>query len=159
MIERFRQLALREQIVLGGGAALAFLIIGWSFVWTPLADTVAELRDSVEDRSRLMVDLQRAAALPSSGAAAAAGAGSQELMALVDATARPLGLNSSFQSQRYDADGTFRVAFQNAPFAQLIDWLIALDREHGVRADTVLNLVHATRGPGLVSGQLVLSGS
>jgi type II secretory pathway component PulM len=106
-----------------------------------------------------MVDLQRAAALPSSTAAAAAGAGSQELMTLVGATARPFGLISSFQSQRYDANDTYRVVFQNAPFEQLMEWLITLDREHGVRANTVLNLARASSSPGLVSGQLVLSQS
>ena len=157
MIERFRQLAPREQIVLGVGAALAFLIIGWSFVWTPLAGAVDELRGSVADRSRLMIDLKRAATLPSTAAPIVVGA--QDWYSLVDATARPLGLASAFTNQRGDAnDDSFRIVVQNAPFPQFVDWLIMLDRDHGVRAGSV-NLQPSTRGPGMVSGQIVLSRS
>ena len=157
MIEKIRQLAPREQAILGIGAALAFLIIGWSFVWTPLAGAVDELRESVRDHSRLMVDLKRAANLPSTGAANAAGGGAQEFNMLVEQTARPLGLVSSFTRQAPDAaDTAFRVTFQNASYAMFIDWLIALDREHGVRAG-VVSFQQGNRGPGFVSGQVVLS--
>jgi len=158
-MERFRQLAPREQLILAGGAALAFLIIGWSFVWTPLSGTVDSLRESVRDRSRLVVDLQRAADLPSTSSAGAAGGGAEELARLVEQTARPSGLAASFTTQRPEADNVmYRVAFQNASFAQFVDWLMALDREHGVRAN-VVSFQPATRGPGLVSGQVVLGGN
>ena len=159
MIERFRQLAPREQIILGVGAALAFLIIGWSFVWTPLVATVDELRESVRDQSRLMVDLKRAAGLASTAGAGAdaAGSGPQDLQRLADQAARPIGLSSSFTNQRPDAnDVDFRITIQNASFALFIDWLIALDREHGVQA-RVVRLQPGTRGPGFVSGEVVLS--
>lgn len=156
MIERFRQLAPREQIVLGVGAALAFLIIGWSFVWTPLARAVDTLRETVAERSGLMIDLKRAATLPSTAAPIAVG--SQDWYALVDATARPLGLAPAFTNSRGDANDTFRIVIQNAPFAQFVEWLITLDRDHGVRAGSV-NLQPAARGTGMVSGQIVLSRS
>lgn len=156
MIERFRQLAPREQIVLGAGAALAFLIIGWSFVWTPLTRSVDALRESVADRSALMIDLKRAANLPSTAAPIAVD--TQDWYALVDATARPLGLAAAFTNARGDANDTFRIVIQNAPFAQFVEWLIRLDREHGVKAGSV-NLQPASAGSGMVSGQIVLSRS
>jgi type II secretory pathway component PulM len=157
MMERFNQLAPREQLILGVGAALAFLIIGWSFLWTPLASAVDELRESVRDQSRLMVDLKRAASLPSTNVASAAGSSAQDLAALVDQTARPIGLAPAFTTQRPEVDNVnYRIAFQNASFALFVDWLVALDREHGVTASFV-SFQPGTRGPGLVSGQVVLS--
>jgi len=157
MMERFRQLAPREQMILVGGAALAILIIGWSFVWTPLVTTVDELRESVSERSRLMVDLKRAASLPSSGTAAIAGRGAEDLSLIVEQTARPMGLSSSFTTARTDlGNASYHVTFQNASFALLVDWLIAIEREYGVTASTV-RFQPGTRGPGLVNGQVVLS--
>jgi type II secretory pathway component PulM len=156
-MERFRQLAPREQVILGVGAALAFLIIGWSFAWTPLAGTVDSLRESVRNHSRLLVDLQRASSLPSTSAASSAGAGAEDLARLAEQTAQAIGLASAFTTRRPEPDNAmFRVAFQNASFAQFIDWLVTLDREHGVRAN-VVSFQPGTRGPGLVSGQVVLS--
>lgn len=158
MIERFRQLAPREQLILGVGAALAVLIIAWSFVWTPLASAVDELRESVREQSRLMVDFKRATGLPSTTSRSAAG-GAADLNQLVDQTARPMGLATAFTRTAFEADGSvFRVTFQNASFALLVDWLVALDREHGVQAGTV-QLTPGSHGPGFVSGWVVLGRS
>ena len=162
MIERLRQLAPREQAVLGIGAALAIGIIAWSFIWVPLQTTVDELRESVRDRSRLVVDLRRAASLSSTAATGAFGASEQEYYALVDATARPLGLASSISGTRLDpATGTMRVTIQNAPFSQLVEWLMGLEREYGIRAGETgeVRLAPSNAGPGLVSGQIVLNRS
>jgi type II secretory pathway component PulM len=156
MMERFRQLAPREQMILGAGAALAFLIVGWSFIWTPLVNTVDELRESVGDQSRLMVDLKRAASLPSS-ASAVAGGGADELPLIVEQTARPLGIASSFTTARSEAgNASYRVSFQNTSYALLIDWLVTLDRDYGVRAGEV-RLQPGTHGPGFVNGAVMLS--
>jgi type II secretory pathway component PulM len=156
LIERFRQLAPREQMVLGIGAALAVVIIAWSFVWMPLNDSVNELRESVVDRSRLMVDLRRAASLVTAGQAGGAPAGSQSLMTIVDATARQLGLADAFPNQRPDGND-LRVTVTDAPFTLIVDWLIGLEREYAVRVREVS--LSATGQPGLVRGQLVLTRS
>jgi type II secretory pathway component PulM len=159
MMERFRQLAPREQIVLGLGAALAFLIIGWSFIWTPLANTVEELRESVRDNSRLMVDLRRAATLPSTAVPSTATGGDSDWYALVGETAGPMGLASAFTQQRLEpATNSFRITFQNVSFAMLVEWLVLIDRDHGVQV-ALVQLSPAPAGPGLVRGQLVLSRS
>jgi type II secretory pathway component PulM len=157
LIERFRQLAPREQLVLGVGAALAVIIIAWAFIWTPLQTTVEDLRESVHDRSLLVVDLRRAANL--SARADASGVGASAQLSLVDDTARPIGLAAAIQNTRFDdSTNTIRVTLQNASFTLIVDWLIGLDRQHGVRAG-VVNLQPSNAGPGLVSGLVVLSRS
>jgi len=159
MIERFRQLARREQIVLGGGAALAVVIIAWSFVWSPLQTAVSDLRESVGERSRLLVDLRRAAGLSSTTVSGAPEDDAQWLFSLVDATARPMGLASAVvNTTPVSGSDSVRVAIENASFTLLVDWLIGLDREHGVRVGDV-NLYPASGQPGLVRGQIVLTPS
>jgi type II secretory pathway component PulM len=156
MMERFHRLALREQIILGMGGALAVIIVTWGLVWKPLQNSVGELRESVGDRSRIMVDLRRAAGLKSATADPGSAANSQNLAVLVDATARPLGLAESLPLSRQEGND-MRVTVREAQFTLIIDWLIGLEREHGVRA-RVVNLQRTAR-PGLVSGQILLSRS
>ena len=156
MIEWFRQLALREQIVLGAGGALAIVIIGWQFLWLPLIRNVGDLRDSVDERSHFVVDLRRAAnAVPAAGAVGSPPP-SQSLMLLVEETARPAGLSTAFSQSRILENGSsIRLTIRDAPFATLVAWLIQLERQYGLRT-TNLSL-NPTGQPGLVQGQLELS--
>lgn len=154
MTEWFRQLALREQIVLGAGTALAVMIIAWQFIWAPLSSNVIELRESVGERSRLVVDLRRAANVTPASGAGAATAGTQSPMLLIDEPARRYGLAGAITGTRPEANG-IRVTVDNATFTALVDWMIELERQHGLRATTVT--LNGTGEPGLVRGQIMLS--
>jgi type II secretory pathway component PulM len=156
MIDWFRQLAPREQLILGVGAALAVIIIAWSFVWNPLTAAVGNLRESVDDRSRLVVDLKRAVSLRSTTAPVAVAEGSQGLMTLVDQTARSLGLASAVENSILDPNGAeIKLTIRNAAFTALVDWLIVLDHDHALRVSEI-NLQPAPAGPGMVRGTLTL---
>ncbi len=76
MRDWFLQLAPREQLILGLGTVLAVVIVGFSFVYRPLDTRTAALRESVDELSRVLVDLRRAAALGDGSGAAGAGGGS-----------------------------------------------------------------------------------
>lgn len=154
MIDWWQQRAPREQLVLGLGFGLAILIIGWRFVWQPLDGAVEQLGQSVTEKSRLIVDLRRAAALDPSGSPLPA-AGGQTLLVLIDESARPFGLESTLTRRNCDSADRCSVLFQNAPFDALLAWLVELEQGHGVAADAGARFA-ATAQPGLVSGQLVL---
>jgi type II secretory pathway component PulM len=156
MTEWFRQLAPREQFILGVAALLAVVIIGWSFVWNPLTAAVGNLGESVDDRSRLVVDLKRAGSLRSTTAPQAGVGGSQGLVSLIDQTARSLGLASAVENSIPDPSGAeIRITLRNAAFTTLVDWLIVLDHDHALRVSEI-NLQPAPAGPGLVRGTLTL---
>lgn len=158
MMTWFRQLERRERIVLGAGAALAVVIIGWRFVFMPLDARSEALDQEVGELTGLLVDLRRAAALRDTGAATRSQSGDVGLLALVDQTAQPLGLASTFDRTRLEGPDAIYVSFRNAPFDRLNTWLMDLELSHGVTVMSVSG-ISATGTPGLVNGQILLARS
>jgi type II secretory pathway component PulM len=156
MIEWFNRLASREQSILVGGATLALLVVGWSFVWSPLRESTLELDRAVAEKSRLVVDLQRAADL-GGAAGSSASAPSQSMMILVDQTAQSIGLAGTFTRRQNDGPDAYSISFSDAPFHTIVRWLIEIERTHGVRVESAN--VSRAREPGLVDGQIVLDRS
>lgn len=156
MMNWFNQLAPRERLIVGVGALLAALIVGWRFVWTPLDVRSAELATEVAELSRLVVDLERAATLRGTGTAATAGTSSASPMALVEQTARPLGLASKLERTRQEGPNAIYVTLRDAPFDLVNAWLTTLELEHGLSVVTVSGISFAGT-PGLVNGQILLA--
>lgn len=155
MREWFDSLEEREQLVLSVGAVLTCLIILWGFVWTPLHNGARELDEVVSEKQLLLATLQRAQALSGSpGAAPAAGASTQSLVLLVDQTHRSHGLTGTLQRNQPDGPDGIRVTFQAAAFDSLMDWLVVLQRSHGVAVESAN--FDGGRQTGVVSATLVL---
>ena len=155
MREWFDSLAPRERFILSVGAVGAVLIVVWGFVWVPLHDRTLELRDAVDDKAQLIIDLGRAAGLAgSTGAGSSSTAGGQSLVVLVDETARPQGLAAHFTRTRPDGADAISVSFTEAPFHVLLAWLVDLERDHGITVDSA-SFTEA-REAGLVNGQVFL---
>lgn len=146
----------RERLTIGVGAVVAVVIIGWGFVWKPLADGSMELRDSVAEKRQLLSDLKRAERLgPGSGEPGRPNA-SQSLVVLVDSTSRSLGL-PPFSRTRPDGPDGISVSFQDTPFDGILNWLIMLDQDYGVAVDSAQ--FNGARERGMVTGQVFLSRS
>jgi type II secretory pathway component PulM len=157
MLARWEQLDRREQLILALGALVAVLIIGWHFIWTPLDNRAAALTDEVDELSRLVVDLKRAAGIRGVVAGAgAAGIATSTLLAIVDQTARPLNL-TPFESTRMDGSDGIYVTFRGAPFDVLNRWLTELKVEHNLAVEIVS--ISGSGTPGLVNGQVLLARS
>lgn len=155
MKEWFMSREPRERAILAGGAVIAAVIIFWSYVWTPLKDGSAELRQSVTQKNALLVDLQRAAALgPVSNGARAPSAGAQSLVVLIDRTAQSPGLAGTLTRTRPEGADAISVTFRDSSFDALVAWLVTLQSTHGLTVESAT--VNGTRAPGLVSGQLLL---
>jgi general secretion pathway protein M len=153
MKDWFLALQPRERLILGTGAAAAVAIVIWGFVWRPLIEATADLRDDVSAKRQLVVDLQRAEALGDDGGASRAPA-SQSLLLLVESTAQSVGLAGSLTRTRPDGPNAINVSFQNAPFDGLETWLIDLEATHGVAVERAS--FNGAREQGLVTGQLFL---
>ena len=150
----FDNLERRERIVLTIGAAVVSLIIAWGFIWTPLRDGAIELGDGVIQKNQMLVTLQRAEALSTTGTAVAAGGAAQSLVLLVDQTHRAHGLAGTLSRNQPDGTDGIRVTFQAASFDSLVDWLITLQNSHGVSVESAN--FDRTRQAGLVGATLVL---
>ena len=143
----------RERVILGAGAVVAALIVAWGFVWKPLMDGTAELRDSVAQKNQLLIDLRQAAVIAPAAGGGAPGA-AQSLLVLVDSTAQSHGLAGALTRTRQDGPDGVNVTFQNASFDALMSWLVTLHSEHRVGVESAT--VTRTQQPGLVNGQIFL---
>ncbi|HEX7080304.1 MAG TPA: type II secretion system protein M [Gammaproteobacteria bacterium] len=143
----------RERVILAVGAAVAGVIVLFGFIWRPLAAGTAELRESVEEKNRLLIDLQQAAAVPDTARPARSAPG-QSLVVLVDSTAQAHGVAEALTRRRPDGPDRIDVTFENASFDALVSWLVALQTEHGIGVEAAS--VTSGSGPGLVNGQIFL---
>jgi general secretion pathway protein M len=148
----FERLQPRERwIVLIGGVA-AVVIVLWGLIYKPLSDGSERLRESVAMKQRLLVDLARAAGTGPVGAQNGGASSGQTLVVLVDTTAREHGL--TFPRMRPDGANGIAVTFSNAPFDDLLEWLITLQTTHSVSVESAS--FTSARQRGLVNGQLFL---
>ena len=148
----FESLQPRERVILLAGAVAAALIVLWAGILAPLDRSATELRAAVATKERLLIDVTRVQGLQPQDAAPASRGGTHSLVVLVDTTRQPHGLE--FARTRPDGPNGINVTFQNASFDALVDWLIAIEANHGVVVETAS--FSSTRDRGLVSGQLFL---
>lgn len=144
----------RERVVLASGAVIAAIIIFWTFVWTPLRDGSADLRDDVDRKTRLLVDLQRAAALAPLQGERAAPASTQSLVVLIDRTAQSHRLAGAVTRSRPEGADAISVTLRDATFDDVVGWLVTLNSSHALMVESAT--FNGTRTPGLVNGQLLL---
>jgi general secretion pathway protein M len=155
MTEWFMQRKPREKLLLASGAAAAAVIILWGFVWTPMRNGAVELRDAVDEKTQALIDVRRAEALQALPTGnRPAGASNESLVVLVDSTAQRLGLAGAFTRTRPDGADAISVSFQDAAFDALLDWLVTLERSHGVSVESAS--FNGARDQGRVSGQVFL---
>jgi general secretion pathway protein M len=150
----FYNLEQRERLVLSAGAVVVCLIIIWAFVWTPLRSGASDLDAAVAEKQQLLTTLQRAQSLGTSGGQGPATGATQSLVVLVDQTHRAHGLAGTLQRNQPDGPDGIRVTFQAAAFDSLMDWLVVLQRSHGVAVESAN--FDGSRQAGIVSATLVL---
>ena len=148
----------RERRVLGVGAVVAAALLGWAFVWHPLALARTRLDAEVAvDRANLA--WMRAAAgeitaLRSQGARGQVDRQGKSLLALADASARGAGLAAALKRVEPAGAKSVRVTFDGASFDALIGWADALARDYGI-ATTDLS-ADKVEGLGLANVRIVL---
>lgn len=141
-------------MILSVGGVLAAIIVGWMFLWRPLAAGTSELGGTVAGKHRLLAGLRQVEASGAGTGPAAAAAPTQSLVLLVDQTHRTHGLGGTLSANRPDGSDGIRVTFQSASFDQLVSWLGTLERSYGVRVEQAS--FDGTNQPGLVRATLVL---
>lgn len=155
---RWNALAPGERRMLGFGAPLAVLLLGWAFAWHPLAMKRADLQRQVEQQQRDLASLRAGTAeverLHATGMRSRADRQGRSLLALADATARGDGLERALRRVEPVGARGVRVDFEAVAFDRLVAWLEGLSRDYGVEA----NDLSADRadGIGLVNARVTL---
>ncbi len=151
-------LAPRERRMVGGGAVLVAFLLGWAFLWHPLALRRTELARQV-DAQRLELARVRAAAaelqrLRATGTRARGDREGRSLLALADATARDAGLAQALKRVEPVAGNAVRASFETASFDGLVEWMELLATRYGVQASDLS--AERADGVGLVNARVML---
>ena len=155
MREWLAQRNARERLILVAGVVVAVIIVLWGLIWRPATLGAAELREAVAEKAQFLAGLERAEAIePPAGGVRSAGPTEQSLIALVESTAQALGLSGTFTRTRPDGIDAISVSFSNADFGALLEWLMTLERTHGVSVESAS--ATGARDPGFVNGQVFL---
>ena len=147
----FATLAPRERMILITGGGVAAIIIIWAFILSPLRTGTVDLGDAVASKQRLLINVQRAEALPPADGAQPA-ALDRSLVVLVSNTAQQHSLE--FRNTRPDGTDGINVTFQSQSFDNLVDWLITMEADFRASVETAS--FSSAREPGLVNGQVLL---
>ena len=137
----------REQGLLLAGVVALVVYLGYSFVWQPLHGERLALRDRI---ARLDHTLTVLSALPTTAPQAA---DTRPIATILTETARDFDLTiRRIDTSAQGAD----VALDDAAFDSLIQWLDALEADHGLRLAALDVAQRPT--PGQVSATLTVTG-
>jgi general secretion pathway protein M len=154
----WNRLSGRDRRILTIGAPIVLVLLGWSFIWYPLARSSEQLRVRVERERADLAWMQRAAgeaqALRAKGARGQVDRQGKSLLALADVTARGAGLAVALKRVEPTGPRSVRVSFETANFDALIGWVDALGRDYGVQATDLS--ADRVDGIGLVNARVVL---
>ena len=156
--EWFRQLAPREQLLVGVATALAIFTLIVTLGVRPIVSNTTRGHERVADKRQLLSELERVAERigPQTGTGQAApGAGNQSLVVIVDRTTRSSGLAPYLKRNQPDGAASIRLRFENAPFDAVIEWLGIIKNQHGLQT-TAAN-IDTTSAAGRINCNLTLS--
>ncbi len=150
----YENLAERERrMVLFGGIAGAIILV--LAIVLPLNRNIAQTRQRVTVKQDDLSFIQSAAPqLASAGPGAAPIASSENLVVLIDSSARESGLGKSLASTQPTGEKALRVRFDRAPFDGLMAWLARISQNYGVRVESAE--IEFAGEAGMVNAGLVL---
>jgi len=159
----WQRLSLRERWLVGGGGAVAVVLLLYALVWSPFQRDLHNLRQAVAAQ-RSEIAWMRAAAEELKRLHGAQPLGTfgprtsgRSLLTLVDQTAKQSGLGAALTRVEPQGSDKLRIRLENVAFDQMIRWLGVLAQEYGVAIDSAV--VDREDTSGLVNARLVLQGS
>lgn len=153
----FEQLSPRERVLVSIAGTLTLFAIVYLLGFRPLLINAARNAEVVAEYQALLDELSQLAARrgPQRGTAGAGAGGDQSLVLVVDRTTRNQGLAEYLKRNQPDGADAIRLRFEDAPFDNLIAWLVEMQSTFGVGA--VSANIDSSRSPGRVNCNLVLS--
>lgn len=151
----WEQLAARERRMISLAAAVlaaAFLYLG---VLEPIVERRAaaanQLQQLVDEYTWMLAQAPAVGAMAATVTPAAQGAAVQSPLAIVDQSARSVGLGAALRRVRPQENGV-EVELESAVYSTLMRWLATLETQYGLRIES-LNLDPGPE-PGRVNAQL-----
>jgi general secretion pathway protein M len=132
----YSNLAERERRMVLVGAVVAAVLLVLAVV-LPLNRNIAQAQQRITVKQGDLSFIQSAAPqLAAAGPGPAAVATNENLVVLIDTSARESGLGKSLASSQPTGEKALRVRFDRAPFDGLMAWLARISQNHGIRVET-----------------------
>jgi general secretion pathway protein M len=151
----------RERRMLGVGAVVVALMLGWALLWYPLSHARSDLASRVarqrDDLAWMRQALGETKNLRAQGAHSRADRQGKSLLALADVSARGAGLTGALKRVEPAGSSSVRVNFEIADFDTLVNWLDSLARDYGVQVTDFS--ADKVEGLGLVNARVTLEDS
>lgn len=145
----FQALTHRERVLLLGGGLLILTLMLWRFAWQPIQQERLALH---EDIARYLALAQVADAVAAQGGATTSAASAT--VPLSQRATRSAELAGITLARLDPEGGRLRVTVEQARFADLLEWIMALETNE---AATLQNLeISRLPEPGIVSARLTL---
>lgn len=142
----------RRMVLFGAVVAAIMLVLG---VVLPLNRNIAQAQQRITVKQGDLSFIQSAVPqIAAAGPGPTAVATNENLVVLIDSSARESGLGKSLASSQPTGEKTLRVRFDRAPFDGLMAWLARISQNHGIRVETAE--FEFAGEPGLVNAGLVL---
>ncbi len=141
----------RRIVNIGGVVVIILVILGTVL---PLNRNIAQARQRIVAKQGDLAFIQSAIPQLSAAGPASSVGGGQELIVLVDSSARESGLGKSLSSSQPTGENGLRVRFERVAFDGLVAWLARLAQSHGVSVESAE--IEFAGEAGLVNAGLVL---
>lgn len=155
LLERWRQLQPREQLILAAGTVIAVVLLGWALLVSPILVAREDARAALSGQRQLAIDLEIAASrFGNVGNARQTSSANLTLIAVVDRSIRGSRIGKPASRLQPDGETRARVWLEDVNFDAMVAWLAELESRYGVRIDTAD--IDRSSGAGLVDVRLTL---
>ncbi len=157
---QWNQLAPRERVMVALGGIILVGAFLYLLAWEPFQERLTTARRNVAEQQRDLLWMTQAAAevrrLQGGGTVSSTPRNNESLLALVDRSARSVGLGPFLKRVEPEGKDKVRVWLDNAGFEKILAWLASLEKTSGVTTESLVVDRQAT--PGQVNARLVLAG-
>jgi general secretion pathway protein M len=158
MIKAWQSLSSTERRVLGIGGVIAFLLLGYALIWSPLARSVSTVRSRTYVQQKLLQWMQHAhkriQQLKNEGFSAKQNS-DQAILVLAEKTLTQRKLSRYLQQVQQPEANELTLKFHKIPFDQLMNWLQMLTHQDSIKVQKFS--ANKTSPVGTVNTQITLT--
>lgn len=152
----WKNLNLREQVITGGGGAIAIVLLFYLFIWSPFTASLITTKNYVLYQQNLVAWMQQAEqklqTLTATGNTIQKISNS-DLLTTLDTTLKQHQLAAFMNGMQQTDNNTVLVRFNKVPFDSLIAWINSLWNNYEIKVQQI-NIIPKPEKNGLVAAQV-----
>jgi general secretion pathway protein M len=142
----------RRMVMFGAAIAVVLLVVAVIF---PLDRSVSQAQTRVEQKQEDLTWMRGVAPqVAASGPAVVAPSSQENLIVLIDRSARESGLGTALTNSEPSGQGGLRIRLEKAQFDIVVGWLARLSEQNGIGVESAT--VDSAGTPGIVNASIVL---